>query len=52
MSSRLGLKLDNCDSTDNVATFQAYSRGENEVELQWEAPTDYVGGIIFKFDMI
>ncbi|KAG4077096.1 hypothetical protein HA402_016083 [Bradysia odoriphaga] len=46
-SSREGLKLGNCDSEDNVATYQAYPGGADEVELQWEAPSDYVGEILF-----
>ncbi|XP_037045827.1 putative ferric-chelate reductase 1 homolog [Bradysia coprophila] len=46
-SSRAGLKLGNCDSEDNIATYQAYPGGVDEVELQWQAPSDYVGEILF-----
>lgn len=51
-SSRVGLKLSNCNSDDNIAIYQAYPDGTDELELQWQAPNDYVGKVVFNATVV
>lgn len=45
-ASSVGLEVSNNDGEYNTATYHAYP-GTDEVELQWQAPNDYVGQIFF-----
>lgn len=50
-SLNAGLKLSNCYGEDNIATYHALPGTEGDVELQWEAPNDYLGEIVFKYEI-
>ena len=45
------VKLINCDGTDNTATHVSPSP-KGEIGLQWQAPSDFLGEVIFKYELI
>lgn len=45
--SNVGLKLSDCNGDFNTAVHNEYPDKQGEVELQWQAPSDYLGDVFF-----
>lgn len=45
------VKLINCDGVENTATHVSPSP-KGDIGLQWQAPNDFLGEVIFKYEIL
>lgn len=50
ISSIDGLKLFDCAGEDNFVVYHASSMSEGDIQLQWQAPNNFFGDVVFKYD--